>query len=309
MLTAFWSSAGGKIADRWAAVSAGSLVFWLGGLLAWALGHGGLGSLKEPVGWLARQPAATQLAVILTALLGVAASGVVVQSLTAPAIRAMEGYWPGWLGPARDMLVKRMARRAERDDKLWQELAERVLPPSRPTGPDLAAFVRLERRLHRRPAKTEQLMPTALGNILRVAESRPADKYGLDAVLVWPHLWLVVPDTARQELTTARAALDSAARACVWGLLLVAFTPWTPLVVPAGLAVAAGAASWWAPAAARVFADLMEAAFDLYRTELYQRLRWPLPANPHDELTEGQRLTMYLWRGLDGTSPAFTDPP
>lgn len=231
MLGAFWNSVGGKIADRWATVAAGALVFWLGGLLAWALGHGGFSSLKKPADWLAHQPAPTQLALVLAVLLGVAASGVVVQSLTTPAIRAMEGYWPGWLEPIRNLLLKRMARRAEKDDKRWQELAERVLPPAQPTGPDMAAFVRLEQRLHRRPAKPEQLMPTALGNTLRAAESHPVDKYGLDGVSVWPHLWLVVPDATRQELITARAALDSAARACVWGLLFVAFAPWTLLAV------------------------------------------------------------------------------
>jgi hypothetical protein len=309
MLGAFWNSVGGKIADRWAAVSAGALVFWLGGLLAWALGHGGLSSLKQPADWLAHQPAPTQLAIILAALLGVAASGVVVQSLTTPAIRVMEGYWPGWLEPAHRLLVRRMAQRADKDEERWQKLAERVLPPARPTGPDRAAFARLERRLHRRPAQPEQLMPTALGNTLRAAESRPVDKYGLDAVWVWPHLWLVLPDPARQELVTARAALDSAARACVWGLLFVAFTPWTPLAAPTGLVVAAGAAYWWAPAAAQVFADLEEAAFDLYRTALYQQLRWPLPANPREECAEGRRLTTYLLRGLHGSSPRFTKPP
>jgi hypothetical protein len=309
MLGAFWNSVGGKIADRWATVSAGALVFWVGGLLAWALGHGGFSSLKEPADWLARQPTPTQLALVLAVLLGVAASGIVVQSLTTPAIRAMEGYWPSWLEPIRNVLVKRMARRAEKDDKRWQELAERVLPPARPTGPDMAAFLRLEQRLHRRPAKTEQLMPTALGNTLRAAEGHPVDKYGLDGVSVWPHLWLVVPDATRQELITARAALDSAARACVWGLLFVAFAPWTLLAVPAGLVVAASAVYWWAPAAAQVFADLVEAAFDLHRTALYQHLRWPLPVNPRDERVQGQRLTMYLWRGLDGSSPTFTNPP
>jgi hypothetical protein len=309
MLGAFWNSVGGKIADRWATVSAGALVFWLGGLLAWALGHGGFSSLKEPADWLAHQPAPTELALVLAVLLGVAASGIVVQSLTTPAIRAMEGYWPGWLKPIRNLLLKRMAQRAEKDDKRWQELAERVLPPAQPTGPDVAAFVRLERRLHRRPAKPEQLMPTALGNTLRAAESHPVDKYGLDGVSVWPHLWLVVPDATRQELITARAALDSAARACVWGLLFLAFAPWTLLAVPTGLVVAASAVYWWAPAAARVFADLVEAAFDLHRTALYQHLRWPLPANPQDERAQGQLLTMYLWRGVDGSSPTFTNPP
>jgi hypothetical protein len=142
-----------------------------------------------------------------------------------------------------------------------------------------------------------------------VAESRPVGKYGLDAVVVWPHLWLVLPETTRQELGTARQALDSAARAFLWGLLFLAFTPWTPLAAPVGLAVAAAALYRSVPAAARVFADLVEAAFDLHRTALYQHMRWPLPANPQHERAEGKQLTTYLWRGLDAPSPQFTTPP
>jgi hypothetical protein len=79
--------------------------------------------------------------------------------------------------------------------------------------------------------------------------------------------------------------------------------------IPVGLGVAAASAWFWAPARAEVFADLVEAAFDLHRLELYRQLRWPLPANPADEREAGTQLTEYLVRGLSKPSPTFTGDP
>jgi hypothetical protein len=151
-------------------------------------------------------------------------------------------------------------------------------------------------------------MPTRTGNILRAAETRPADKYGLEAVIVWPRLWLVMPDVTRQELGTARASLDASVAAVVWGVLFCGFTPLAWWALPVGVAVAVAAVVWWVPGRAEVFADLVEAAYDLHRSTLYQQLRWPLPANPHQEHQSGQQVTKHLWRGSNETTPEFTPP-
>ena len=79
-------------------------------------------------------------------------------------------------------------------------------------------------------------MPTRIGNILRAAETRPYDHYGLEAVIVWPRLWLVLPDSARQELSTARASLDSSVAAVIWALGFCAFAPLAWWAAPVGLA-------------------------------------------------------------------------
>jgi hypothetical protein len=62
------------------------------------------------------------------------------------------------------------------------------------------------------------------------------------------------------------------------------------------------------PGRAQAFGELMGTAYDQYRTTLYTQLRWPLPANPHQERVGGHRLTSYLWRGSDDMSPAFIPP-
>ncbi|MCM3920212.1 hypothetical protein ND748_00715 [Frankia sp. AiPs1] len=309
MLSAFWSSVGGRLADRWAAISAPALLFWLTGLAAWSYHRGGLHTLTVQTRWLDRQTGATQIAAIVTVLLAVAASALVVERLTTPVLRLLEGYWPRWTGPLRRRLASWLSDRAAADAPAWQAAHTLVTNTATPTVDQLAMYARLERRRRRRPSAPGYFLPTPIGNILRAAERRPIDKYGLDTVLLWPRLWPALPETTRADLLAARAALNNAVAATLWGILLCAFTPFTPLVIPVGLGLALTTVTAVIPGRAQVFGDLIEAAYDQHRTILYEQTRWPLPTNPHDERERGQALTAYLWRGSDNTTPTFTVAP
>jgi len=305
LLTEFWNAVGGKLADRFAGVSVPALVFWLGGLTAWIVHQGSLDAVTRELSWLDRQGAGVQVAVLVTVLLAMVGSGIVVGELAAPVLRILEGYWPAWADPLRLRLARGLAERAAAEAPAWQKAYERVQPPADPTAEDLAVYTRLERRRRRRPSSPGYFLPTPIGNILRAAERRPYDKYGLDAVVLWPRLWPALPETMRSDLLAARTSLDRAAITGVWGVLFCAFAPLTLWAIPIGLAVAATAVAAVVPGRAQAFGELIEAAYDQYRTALYTQLRWPLPANPHDERAEGRRLTSYLWRGSDDMSPAF----
>ena len=307
MLASFWEAIGGKLADRWAAVSVPALIFWLGGLAAWIYHRGGLHTVSAPT-WLKGQSSVEQAAVIVIALLGVAASGVVVERAATPVLRLLEGYWPSWSAPLRRRLTTRLASRAANEAPAWQEAHARVRGANL-AAEDLVAYNRLERRRRRRPAAAGYFLPTPIGNILRAAERRPIDKYGLDTITVWPHLWLLMPETTRSELRAARASLDTAVVAAIWGILFCAFAAFTWLVIPIGLAVAITAVTVVIPARAQIFGELIEAAYDLHRTAIYQQLRWPLPANPKEEHTTGPELTTYLRRGSDKATPTFAGSP
>jgi len=311
MLDKFWEAVGGNLADRWATVSLPALIFWLGGLVAWTYHRGGPHTLTSHTHWLDRQTTATQITVIVTALLTVAASAILVNQTATPALRLLEGYWPRWTGPVRDRLAGWLAARATAEQSTWQAAAAQVQPPAIPTARQVDTYTRLEHRRRRRPspAAPGYFLPTPIGNILRAAERRPIDKYGLDTVILWPRLWPALPETTRHDLLAARTALDSAAAAAVWGLLFCGFAPLTPLVIPIGLTVTAVAVVIAIPDRAQVFGDLIEAAYDQHRTVLYTQLRWPLPTNPSQEHEYGQKLTAYLWRGSDATTPTFTPPP
>jgi hypothetical protein len=302
----FWASASRNLADRLATASVPALVFWLGGLLAWLAGDGGVDELRSVTDWLERQSSPAQVAAILTVLLGVSASGVLVARLVAPALRALEGYWPPVLDPLRRRLTARQQGHAEEEDEAIQELLPEVLPPATPTAGQLLELSRLERRRRHRPNAHNRFLPTRIGNALRAAETWPEDKYGLHTVAVWPRLWLVLPESARDELVAARAALDGAVAAAIWGLLFCGFAIWSLWAIPVGLAVAGATLAWWLPARAETYGDLVESAFDIHRVALYEALRWPLPENPAEERAAGERLTSYLWRGSDDSQPTFT---
>ena len=313
MLAEFWSLVAGKLTDRWLAILAPAAVFWAGGFSAWASSGPGRSRLPELTARLAGHDVAVNVVAVLGAVLIVAVSGIVVQRLAVPVLRLLEGYWPGWLRRLTAWRRGRVLRRKAADEQAWQQLQsqleKRRLEKTELSPEQRAELAELEHRRHRRPVRDHEVLPTRVGNILRSAETRPYHHYGLEAVVIWPRLWLVLPELARQELSAARASLDAAAAAVIWGLGFIAFTPLAWWAAPVGLAVAASAVAWWVPNRAGVFADLVEGAYDLYRGALYQQLRWPLPANPADEQHIGDELTRYLMRGSDKPYPEFTPPP
>lgn len=302
MIGAFWESVGGRLADVWVRVSAQAVVFWLAVLAAFLLHRGDLRPLADAAAWLDRQSAVVQTATVLAALVAVTGSAVVVHWFALPVLRLSEGYWPRWAAPVRRRLVARGTRRAAPEAERWQQVYARA-QRDHLTADDVATFARLERRMRGRPADPAYLMPTRVGNILRAGERRVHDKYGLDPIVTWPRLWLLLPDTARVGLASARAAMDRAVTAMIWGLLFCGCLPFTAFAPVAGLGVALVAGFVVLPRRAATFSALLESAFDLYRADLYRQLRLPTPATTADEVRVGKQLTAYLWRGADSAGP------
>jgi hypothetical protein len=315
VLSAFWNGMAGKLAEHWAArLLTPALLFWATGALAWcwsrrpdsARGDGLLTDFSAAVEHraeaLGRLSTPAQITWLVLALLLVAGSAMAAERLTAPFLRLLEGYWPAgrprWLWQSLVNLARRR-RRQLRDE--WGELRRLE---SRGPSEQMREGV-LARRLHSLPPE-ELAMPTALGNILRAGELRPARRYGLDAVVVWPRLWLLLPDTTSQEISGARAGLDGAGRSIMW---LVAAVAWSAFVWWLGPLVLAGAVLLYRSAvlpAALVYSDLVEAAFDLHRPALYEALRLPLPERAQDEAAAGRALTQYLWEGHAPDDLKFT---
>ena len=305
MLDKFWEAAGEKLANRWASISVPAVVFWLGGLLCWISGSGGTGDLRKVADWAGKQSAPVQIVVLVTALLGVAASGVIVQRLATVGLRLVEGYWPPFVSRFTKWRTAAVAAKAGRLESRYQELAGPVHEAKSVTPAERAEYAAIDQQLRRFPDNGDYL-PTKTGNIMRAGERRPAEKYGLDAVVVWPRLWLLLPDSTRGELAQARSALDSAVAALIWGVLFFGFTALTWWAAFVAIAVVLTIYLYWIPDRAAVFADLLESAFDIHRGLLYRSLRWPLPGNPRDERVSGRRITLYLMRGTDEDSPTFT---
>jgi hypothetical protein len=153
----------------------------------------------------------------------------------------------------------------------------------------------------------EYLMPTALGNILRSGELRPERRYGLDPVVAWPRLWLLLPDTTRTEIAGSRGQLDAAGRGVLWVLFTAVWSVFVWWIAPVAVLVAIILYRSAVLPSAQVYADLVEAAFDLHRPALYQALRLQPPTRPADEPNAGRQLTTYLWEGYAPETMKFAE--
>ena len=303
MLNAFWSGVAGALATQWVKrVFVPSFGFWAGGFLCLVWRYG----WSTFVRWWEGLDAGQTIMVITAGLILVVVSGMVVQRFDTAMLRLLEGYWPNWWGVRhlRAKLTARLNESLEKDKNLSVELLAKGLDAL--SAEELEQFIRADARLRNAPPKKRQRMPTRLGNALRAAERRPRDRYGLEPIYVWPRLWLLLPEQAREDVANARESLNSNVRLALWGLLFMSWSvvAWWAFILGLGVAIMA---YHWALDRAKTYGDLLEASFDLYRFDLYRALHWPLPANSATEKSHGEHLTQYLYRGY-ASDPIFFEP-
>lgn len=299
---------GTALTKKWvAATLAPGLFFFLSGLAllitryaAWA----------KFFCWVQDRSSLPQVVLLLVGLsVAVAVSGYVVGSLVNVVLRRLEGYWPRWCEFLARRRVASKLKQLKQDEERFEQLARKADTGSL-ADQELREYLSLQERLMWMPEE-KYLMPTELGNVLRAAETRPLDKYGLDGVVLWPRLWFVLPDLARKELIDARKRIDATAQLWLWSVLFWGWAPlltvwfWVPIVV--GSMVAAYAYSDLVREA-QVYAELFDSIFDLYRRRVYEAIGWPGPTNPEEEQREGKKLTQYLLRGSHESKPTFSFP-
>lgn len=343
----FWSGLGGELAKQWATrILTPALAFWLGGLAAvWWHAHadgvdarGWTEELKRSARALEELPPVAQALLLVAVLMVVAVSALAAERLTLPLLRLLEGYWPWWLrGRAPSWRRRRRARYKQRRDELSRlelrgqlDIREHIelgrLEASAAPDPDRLEALRTKRAggfsprqaaelarardvLHNTPERVGLAMPTRLGDVLRAAERRPREKYGLDAIVTWTALWLVMPADARTEIVQTRTHLDASLRMWLWGAAFLVWTPWTLWAFPIAVAVSAMAYYGGILGAAKLFGDLVVTAYDLYRMRLYDGLHLPRPASPANERVAGARVTNLLYGGLNDRSIEYVQPP
>ena len=350
MLTAFWSGLGDEFAKRWAArILTPAFAFWTGGLaLLWwhahAQGvseHGWAHELSGTATWLRGMSGIAQAVLVVVGLILLTASALVAERLTLPLLQFLEGYWPRprwlrnkliayrrwryrrWERRVRDLAVRqRYSGLTEAEDHELHTLEEaspadttrlqnlRQRQAAGLSAQQTAELGRGRRYMMRSPPRDGLGMPTRLGDILRAAEYRPYFKYGLDAVICWYALWLLLPDSVKTELVQARTVLDNAARGWLWGALFLVWTPWSWWAIPVGVLIPALTYYVGILGAASLFGELMVTAYDLYRFKLYDSLHLPRPTSPALEpKQDGPRVTNLLWGGLNEPGLHYADPP
>jgi hypothetical protein len=303
-----WEELGTAITKKWGAGAlTPGLAFFIGGIALLITRHA---AWAKFFCWVQDRSALPQVVLLLVALsAAVAIFGHVVGSLEDAALRLLEGYWPSWCKSLAKRRVASKRKGVKEDEMRFNQVAEKAGARSL-DDQELREYLSLQESLMWMPEE-RYLMPTKLGNVLRAAETRPLVKYGLDGVVLWPRLWFVLPDLARKELIEARKRIESAAQLWLWGVMFWVWGPflalwfWVPIVV--GSIVVAYSYSNMIRAA-RVYAELFDSIFDLYRRRVYDAIGWPAPKNPEEEHREGQKLTQYLVRGSREREPTFFFP-
>jgi hypothetical protein len=289
MTAKLWEKMGEGFAEKWLlSIFSPAFVFWIGGLYAYAIyfevdyeqiqkTFDSL-SLFEQLLWVA------------LSLLFIIFSATIVQRLQDKGIQISAGYWPNPLRRFRFFLAARWRTRVEKKQTKWQSLQDAL------TIVDITEKRRLEAEIFRFPVKSGNFMPTLFGNLLKAAEEYPSVRYGLDTVVCWPRLYLVMPEAARKEISSAREKINENVRLMIWSFLFLVWGFWWPW---AFLSISI---TWIAyrgmVMSAEVYGDLVKATFDLYRFDLYKALGWPLPKKPSDEEVSGREFTEYIFRGL-----------
>jgi hypothetical protein len=307
MSAKFLEGFGGKLAEQWVTnLLTPAFIFWSGGVLAYIHRHGWDSIAKL---FPDSKIEALQLAVLACILILIYISALIVQRFDTEILRALEGYWyPGIRHLFRPFLINYQINRRKKIKKNWKPLNTKLKEqPETLSSTDRANFVRYDRALRQFPAEDTDFLPTRLGNLLRAAERRPYDRYGLDAIVCWPRLWLLLPDSTKKEIQEVRTQLNNGVRIFAWSLLFLIWTIWSPWAIPASLISASFAYSWILDSA-EVYGDLIESTFDLYRPLLYQSLRIPLPKIPQREHAIGLQITEYLFRGIPPIGLKFTEP-
>ncbi len=297
-----WSELGKQLADRWASllVLPGALYLAVAGA-AVALGQShpfDAGRLVRRVTAIAAAPPVRttggQILLLVAVVLAAAATGVAAQGLGALVERiAMAGGWNQWPAPVSWSVRRWVAFRQDRwdrEDRTYaeQQLLARLPDPAQRPSPALrqAAAGRRARISVERPER-----PTWAGDRIQAAVLRVDRDHWIDLAVVWPYLERVLPDSLRDDIAQARAALSRAAVQGGWALMYAVLTWWWWPAAPLALALAA-ASRHRLRASADAYARLLETAARLYVPALATQLGIDR-AGPLDR-SLGRRVTSHL---------------
>ncbi|MET8178647.1 hypothetical protein [Streptomyces sp. NPDC005336] len=300
----FLSALGQKLAERWLTqlVLPGAL------FLATATAAHTLGQtqaldyhrLADRITHWAQTPAAPThggQAVLLGAILAIAAASVLAaQGLGALVQHAtLAADWRTWPRPLRQWAHTRVTRRHTR----WRAAAHRYQRQLDADARILALHRRRADPTPRRAAHHAMLRiateapdrPTWSGDRIHATAIRLERDHHLDLPVLWPHLWLTLPETTRTEITGTEQALTRATTLAGWALLYAPLTIWWWPAAPLSAAIAL-TARYRIRTTTDTYAQLLEAAARLHATDLAAQLgiAHTGPADP----TLGDALTHQL---------------
>ena len=273
-----------------------SLLFWGALIVIWFAGQGNITAVTglwsgEGAVWIVRLIAFFAWLVVFSNVLASQSSGL---------LRLYEGYgsfpWFGWV---------------RRHGIAWHRRKLQQLDGS----PNNYEYIYFN---YPKPTQLDEVMPTRLGNILKNSELYPSDRYGLDAVLMWPRLYDLFPAPFTEAIIALRTGVDfmlvisslSTAFALISGIYLVVVqgSPYLFLLCFGGGLVIAWIAYRGALSNALLYGQQIKTAFDLYRFELLKKMQVPLPKNLGEELQTWQDLKDFIYNNGPLPWPYVEEP-
>jgi hypothetical protein len=266
-----------------------SLVFW-GGLTAVYASTSGLEAAITQ--WRA-QNVDIQLMQIIIALAWVTFFAYLLGNQLIWLTKQFEGYW-GWI----PFIGRRLANMRR---KYYQKVLKRL---------DTADHYESIYYGFPFPDEPEAVMPTRLGNILKNSEQYAYKRYDMDAVLLWPRLYAVLPEGFIKTLDGAKTSLD---------FMLVVSTLGSLFALLAGIYLVVTSGPWWlflfcfaggwivaylayrsALEAAVTYGQLIKSAFDLYKDALRQQLGYERSKSLEEERAFWAAVYDLIYRGEAG---------
>jgi len=267
-------------------------------------------------------PLGGQLVQVIEFLAVVTLVAYVIHQLEVPITRFFEGYWQSW--PFLSNLGHWKAERYKRYLAALDKQIEKSEDVPAGQKPSNEQKVKLNLLYDRRglpfPPKSEEahVMPTRLGNIYKVAELYPYHHYEIDTVVIWPRLLSVLPGDFVKRLQDSKMAVDFL---LLFGLLSVLFSlvtvpyllalhaDWS-IVVLCTLGLPLGIIAYYsALAPAMNYAELIKAAFDLYRRALLESLGLQMPSTLTEERQLWKKLCAFFAHGRIPNEDFHFAPP
>lgn len=275
-----------KLVDRWLTLLVLPGAFYLGiATAAHSLGQAHALDLTELItrisGWI-KSPVATssggQIVLLIAVLVGSAGVGLGGQAFgSAIELLVLAANWRGWLRPARQLVQRRVNARQARWDRaytryrdLYAEAEQTRRAGSHPDPENrqqrYAAYQTWNRIGIERPER-----PTWNGDRIHAVAVRVDRDLHVNLASVWPSLWLVLPDTVRADITTARQNIARSTTLAGWATLYALLTWWWWPAGPAAVVLLITARQR-TRTAVNTYALLLEAAFRLHLKALAEQV-------------------------------------
>jgi hypothetical protein len=166
------------------------------------------------------------------------------------------------------------------------------------------------------PATSHDCLPTRLGNIIRAAERYSYYRYGADTIVVWPRLYHLLERDVVDDVEDARASLEFLLVVSLWfvmagwgGAIFLAFAGDSmalAIVWSLGGTFGAYLAYLSAIRAAVEYGEQLRSTMELYRLQLLEHLRIPVPTTVKGERAAWERFADFVGAGDDEGMPSYS---